>query len=356
VTAHSAGRSLGHFPADASGEISGDITLPAGLNPGVHKLTFLGTNHGTPRRIDVLARIDGRPAGADDYGFYVTGFDHDSSVSVSYGGLDWGSQTPNEEGGVFVEVPLPAPDHPGGVTVTLTGADSGRVVTHTIAPAPPAAGIWARGSAPDAISIDADGLGIDAWVHSDGGVKVRANGSSLTGGVEYATTYTQSGNGLKVAPDPVQVAAGGSPLTVDVAAWRPGGSRATALGSGYRAVPSSACANGRWTPAKSDLGAAVTYVPCAVTLDKAIAGAGALVADGPITVSGSGVHLDATAQGFDLASSDAITVTGSGFQTAAAIWAQRGVSLSGRGAKLACGIYADTVSLTGAGTKISACT
>lgn len=357
ATVHSAVRSLGSFAVDASGEASGSLTLPVDLEPGVHRVTFRGTNHGSPRSIDVLVKIDGRPIGGGDYGLYETDFDHDGSVAVTYGGLDWGSFTPNEEGGVFVEVPLPAPGAPGEVSVTLTGADSGRVVKRTILPAPAAAGVWARGHGSTAVDINANGAKIAAWVHSDGGVRVRGQGNNLSGGVEYATDYVQSGNGQKVSPAPVKVAPGGSPLTVDIPAWRPGGALAAALGSGYRAIPASACRQGAWTAAANDLrGAKVTYVPCALNLVTTGGSATtAFVAEGPIALSATGMRLSATGQGFELASGGAINVTGVGIQMAAPIWAAGAVGVSGDGAQLVCGIYGDSISLTGQGMKIPAC-
>jgi hypothetical protein len=48
--------------------------------------------------------------------------------------------------------------------------------------------------------------------------------------------------------------------------------------------------------------------------------------------------------------------TGSGFQAAGALSAAGGASLSGEGSKLACGLYASTISITGNGTDIAACT
>jgi hypothetical protein len=48
--------------------------------------------------------------------------------------------------------------------------------------------------------------------------------------------------------------------------------------------------------------------------------------------------------------------TGSGFQAAGALSAAGGANLSGEGSKLACGLYASTISITGNDTDIAACT
>jgi hypothetical protein len=48
VRGHSAPIDLGTFTADAAGSISGTVTLPIDIEPGVHKIEFSGTNHGSP--------------------------------------------------------------------------------------------------------------------------------------------------------------------------------------------------------------------------------------------------------------------------------------------------------------------
>jgi len=156
----------------------------------------------------------------------------------------------------------------------------------------------------------------------------------------------------------VQVAPGGEPLTVNVADWRPGGLLATHLGSQYTAVDPSACVSGIWHPALSDLNGTLVYVPCGVDLSASGPINTAIIAEGAITVSGAGVHLTNASLGFSLAagsSGAALNVTGSGFQAAGALWTAGGATLSGEGSKLACGLYASTISITGGGTEIATC-
>jgi hypothetical protein len=81
----------------------------------------------------------------------------------------------------------------------------------------------------------------------------------------------------------------------------------------------------------------------------------AFVAEGNITLSGNGMRLSSTSQGFDLASGGGVSILANGVQTAASIWAAGAVSLAGNGAGLACGIYGDSVSMTGEGTRVAAC-
>jgi len=359
ITGFSSTLNLGAVAVDGSGIAQGSFTLPANLNPGVHKVVFQGTNHGTPRTIEVLVQINGRPRGGEDFGLYFGGFNQDSAVDITYGGVDWGIQVPDDSGGVFVEVPVPVPSQPSSIDVVATGLMSHKVVKQTIVPAPRDAAAWAGGGPSASLSVSGSGITITGWAHSDGSVVVKGHGLTLTGGVEYVTSATMTGSGNTVSPAPVQVAAGGEPLTVNIVDWRPGGAKAVQLGSLYQAVSSSACSAGVWHPNPGDIQGSVVYVPCSVemTLNGPIGSS--IIAEGSITMNGNGTHLTGAATNFSLASAataaNTIVINGSGFSADRPVWAAGGISLAGDGEKLSCGVYGASISVTAGGTELDAC-
>lgn len=358
VQLNSQGYDLGTFTADATGTVSGDITVPVGIQPGVHQLVFSGTNNQSPRSIQVLVQVAGRPKGGQGYGTYLSGFAPGEGVEVNYGGLDLGTSYADQDGGLFLQVPLPAPAAPGSIGLTATGQTSGVTVTEQIAPAPLDAAAWASGGSAR-LSIVGSGIKVTGWAHSDGSVSVSGQGLSLTGGLEYGTTYSEDGSGDSVSPAPVQVAPGGQPFQVDVAEYAPGSPTALALGSAYYAVPASACVDGVWSTSNLAVTASVVYVPCAVDLDTNGPLDISIAATGPISVTGNGAHLEGTAVPFSLASAssgrDAIDVTGSGFSADYPVVGLGGISLDGHGAKLNCGAYGGSISVTASGTALDAC-
>jgi alpha-tubulin suppressor-like RCC1 family protein len=359
ITGFSTAVSLGSVTVDPSGVASGTFTLPASLNPGVHRVEFQGTNNGSPRTIDVLVQIGGRPRGGDDYGLYFSGFAQDSEVDVNYAGLDWGHQIPDSSGGVFVEVPLPVPAVPTSMSVTVTGLTTGTAVTQAVSPAPRAAAVWAGGGSAASLDVSGSGITITGWAHTDGSLSVDGHGIAVTGGAEYGATAAVTGTGNKVSPAPVQVAPGGEPLTVNIVDWRPGGAMATQLGSQYQAVPASACANGVWTPQPGDITGAVVYVPCGVDITLNGPLAASIVAEGSITIDGRGVQMTGVAADFSLASAavgpNAIVVNGSGFSAVRAIWSAGNIALLGEAETLSCGAYGASITVTSGGTEIAAC-
>jgi alpha-tubulin suppressor-like RCC1 family protein len=359
ITAFSSALDLGTVPVSASGVVSGSFTIPPGLNPGIHRVVFQGTNGGSPRTIEVLVQLNGRPRGGEDYGLYFGGFTQDNAVDITYGGLDYGLQTPDDNGGVFVEVPVPIASLPASISVVATGVTSQTVVTQTVTPAPHNAAVWAGGGSSSGVTVSGSGIQISGWVHSDGSVTVNGHGIKLTGGVEYGTSATVTGSGTTVSPSPVQVSPGGEPLTVNIADWRPGGARATQLGGGYQAVPPSACTSGVWHPHAGDIQGSVVYVPCSVEIAGIGPIASSIIAEGTIIVDGNGIQLSGTAANFSLASgatdASAIVISGNGFSAARPLWAAGGINLAGHGEQLSCGVYGASVSATASGTKIDAC-
>lgn len=359
ITGYSSAVDLGSVPVSGSGVVTGSFTLPLDLNPGVHRVVFQGTNNGSPRMIEVLVQINGRPVAGEDYGLYFGGFTQDSQVDIMYGGLDYGLQTPDENGGVFVEVPLPAVTQPLSISITATGLTTHRSVTQAVAPAPHKAAAWAGGGPSADLTVSGSGITITGWAHSDGTVVISGHGITATGGVEYGTSATVTGTGNNVSPSPVQAPAGGEPLTVNIADWRPGGARASQLGSQYQAVPSSACVAGVWHPKRGDIQGAVVYVPCSVELSVNGPIAASIVAESTITVDGNGTQLTGIAANFSLASAatgpNAIAINGSSFNAVRPVWAAGAISLTGEGELLSCGVYGSSISVTASGTEIDAC-
>jgi hypothetical protein len=122
VIIHSPVQNLGSFQVKADGSVEDSLSLPSDLAAGVHKLTFKGTNNGAPRQVDVLAEVPGLPQPGQDYGLYQPGFAGDEKVTVKFGDLEWGSLTPDREGGVFTEVPVPQLQPGEVLPLTLTGS------------------------------------------------------------------------------------------------------------------------------------------------------------------------------------------------------------------------------------------
>lgn len=354
VEVHSAGIPLGSFTADSTGTVAGSLAIPANLSPGVHQIEFAGTNNTSPRSIDVLISVPGRPVGGSDYGMYFCCFPNDSQVDVNIGGLDWGAQPTDEDGGVFVTFPMPDPAKPGTLTVTATGTTSGQTQSRTLDPAPSSAAVWARNPSPSAVTVTG-ARNTFGWLHSDGGVSVSGAQNSLTGGVEMAGGFNLTGAHNTVSPAPVTTPPGGSPLSVDMAAYAPGSPLARSLGSGYTAIPAASCSNGAWSPAPSAIPAGVVYVPCGVTLDGSGAAVTAtIVADGPLTISGTGWSLAPAFQGLGLAAAS-FTLSGTSNTFTGAVWAAGPFVASGSSNTFGCGAYADTVRLSGAKNSFSAC-
>jgi len=126
----------GTFVADSGGEVAGTITIPTELTPSVHRVEFEGTNGNSPRSIEVLIEIDGRPVGGATYATYFEGFVAFEDVAVIYGGLEWFTSEANQDGGILVEVPMVNPVGPATVQIEATGLTSGVTATVDVSPIP----------------------------------------------------------------------------------------------------------------------------------------------------------------------------------------------------------------------------
>ncbi len=125
----------GTFTADGTGTMSGVVTVPLDLSAGVHRAAFAGTNGGQPRAVEIFVEVEGRPAARDSYGIYFDGFVPFEEVSVTFDGLEWTSVDANQDGGTYVEVPVPDSTTPRVFEVVATGAETGEQ-THAFTPAP----------------------------------------------------------------------------------------------------------------------------------------------------------------------------------------------------------------------------
>ena len=105
---HSQTVDLAELTADSTGTVRGSVRVPTDTPAGVHRLTLTGTNGGSPREITVLLDVPGTLQPGGTVGVYLPGFAGDDEVRVEYLGLDWGVFTPDVEGGVLLELPVPA--------------------------------------------------------------------------------------------------------------------------------------------------------------------------------------------------------------------------------------------------------
>lgn len=342
---------LGSVVAGADGVITGQITIPAGATPGVHTVEFAGTNNGSPRAVRVLVELPGSPTAGETYGVYLCCLPADEEVAVDYLGFDWGTYWTDRDGGVYLEVPAPVTDGP--VTITGTGVTTGQSVTHTFTPEiPDQLGLWARAGDAAAVVIDGDGLTADGGVHSDGGVVISADGVKIRGGLEYATTYEHTGHGGSVDPAAAQTAPGGLLTSVELDDWRPGGPVAAELGDRYQSIPPSACVGGVWRAVNGAITGEVVYVPCAVDVVQHGPLAATIVAEGTVRLIGN-VHVT-TAQPFSIISGDDVVFAGAA-RADAPLWGIGDLTVTGRGARLPCGAYAERIAIRAPGVVAAAC-
>jgi len=358
----------GTFIADSGGEVAGTITIPTELTPSVHRVVFEGTNGNSPRSIEVLIEIDGRPVGGDTYATYFEGFVAFEDVAVIYGGLEWFTSEANQDGGIVVDVPMVNPIGPATVRIEATGLTSGTTGTVDVIPVPSSSALWATSDVFDAIRVSGSPT-IDGAVHSEGGIKASGSGS-FDNGAELVGDLDVSGS---VEIDPVvQVEAGAvAPVPVELAATV-AGLVATVE------IAASECSGGRWEPDSDDLVSGVVYVPCDVELkgsrlDGPIGAT--IIADGEIKISGSGVEfavsesLSLVALGVDGAirvsgsrhilgpmfATESIRISGSRHTLTGEAVTLGEFRLSGGNSNIQCGVYASTILLSGGNSTFSAC-
>ena len=361
ITEYSNPTPLGQVTSDAQGTVSLALTLPPST-AGVHTFEFAGqTPTGTMIRKTVRVDFPGRPSG-ETYGTYVCGFTQPSdseyrTVSVAYGGLDVMSLPLDESGCVLVEVPLlRLPRGPFEMPITVTEDATGLSRTVSIRPVPNTFGIWALGSSPSAVNIAAADVTIEGMTHSGGGVTVsaaRVHGDA----VEYGTA-------LSVGPSSstfgavAQVTSPQSPAVADIGDYRPAGPVAQARGDDYHEVPATACSNGTWSVAAAGVPSGVVYVPCAVEITKGGTIHATIAAEGSISVKAAKVAVEPTRATDPAlvtgATGAAVTLLGADAHVSGAIVAASGqVSLAGARGLVRCGVLGETVSISGAKSRVS---
>ena len=386
---------LGSVIADANGVIDASVQLPdvRRAGAGAHTVTFQGVAlEGIGIGKEVRVVYPGRPVGGQSYAAYLCCFDlpvfHDGPITgvadpsaggtpipgdtspggadeslekidVLYHGLVFYTMTPDEDGGVYVELPvLDLPNSSAPVVITARSQRTGKEVSTTIYPIPSVTGLWASSQRPGALVVNGSTTTVTGLVHSDSDVTVTGSGTTFSTGTEYATELTVRGSGHALA-NPRQTAPGGLPSTVDIADYRPGGTRALAAGASYHAIAASDCAGGLWTADAASVPSGVIYVPCAAHITGSTATVDAVIAaEGAVQVSGSAITLGRSRRGepgvVSGATGDgAVRITGSAITVRGTIEALAGsVEIHGSGTVIRCGVIADTIRVAGSHTSV----
>jgi hypothetical protein len=362
----SAPTELGTVTADGDGVVDTDVTLP-NADAGVHTLELQGQTPGETgihKRVRVM--YPGRPSGDGGYATYLCCFAPDTGeseqpeqVDINYLGDVFDTLIPDEDGGVFVELPLlDLLDQPGPITITARSRSTGKTITTSIDPIPSVAGLWATSRDRGALLVSGSRTTVTGRVHSNADISISGSQTAFSAGSEYATNLTVSGTGHTL-PNARRIAAGGLPSVWQVADYRPGGSRALSAGSAYHAIPKTACSNGIWKPRPADIPTGVVYVPCAV----AISGSGStiaalLVAEGAIQLSGTGLVVGPNLPGVPAMLSaatgqNALYVDGTGVKVRGTLQAlDGGATIQGGGGTYRCGITARTIMVSGSGNSV----
>ncbi len=267
--------------------------------------------------------------------------------------------TPDEDGGVFVELPLVDPLlRPDTLTIEARSRLTGKVITETVNPAPSVAGLWATSAAPNALEIIGNSVSTNARVHSESDLALRGRDLRLSGGTEYVRGISVVGIGASINPSAQKVPPGGTPLTRQIAEFRPGGTATLAAGSGYHAIDARECANQVWRPAVNRVLTGVVYVPCAVDIIGLNRTVGAMIAaEGPITVSGTNVRIEPGQPGQPALISgstgaDAIRIVGINARVTGTMFAPAGgVQVIGLGGSFKCGVVASTIRVVGSNSS-----
>jgi hypothetical protein len=366
IVLFSAQTELGKATADSNGVVDTELTLPD-ADAGVHTLELQGpTPGGSGMHKRVRVSYPGRPSGDGGYATYLCCFtptDDDTAqpeqVDVIYLGDVFETLTPDEDGGVFVELPLlDLLDDPSPLTITGRSRTTGKTVTTAIEPIPSVAGLYATRRYGGALSVRARDMVVHGLVHSNGGLTVRGSQIAFTAGTEYATRVKVKGRGIDLS-GLRRVDAGGLPFVWQIADFRPGGTRAVSAGASYHAIPKAACSRGTWRVPASDVPAGVVYVPCAVAISGSHTTIPALlVAEGPIRLNGANLIVDPGPHGpaallTAAGGSRALRVTGSGVQIRGTMQALRGgVRIGGRQGIFRCGVTGRTIQISGASHSV----
>lgn len=352
---------LGTVMSDEHGVVDTIVTLPT-LEPGVHTLQLTGNNPaGTGMTKQIRVQYAGQPAAGTNYATYLTGFTPNTTgselVDIIYHGTVFDTLAPDEDGGVFVELPVfDNSDTLGPIAISGRSRTTGKTSTTTIDPVPAAAALHATSTTKGALRITGSGTSVTGAVHSNADIEITGSKTRLDPGAEYATTLTVRGSGHQV-PEPRKVAPTGAPVTAEVADYRPGGPAALNAGSAYHAIPATSCKNGKWSVTAAAVPSGVVYVPCAVSITGSGRITAQVVAEGSISVTGASLIIgpDTGAPALISAATgdNAVHIAGAGSQIRGAIQARNGqVALTGAAIVLRCGVTAHSIALTGSQTRV----
>jgi len=101
-------KKIGEATADENGIVDTQIVLPE-MSPGVHTIVLESQNNaGAGIAKQFRVEYPGRPRAGESYGIYLKNIAGGAGeeINIIYGGADFGNLTSDEDGGVFVELPV----------------------------------------------------------------------------------------------------------------------------------------------------------------------------------------------------------------------------------------------------------
>ncbi len=290
---------LGTVMSDSNGVVDTVVILPD-AEAGVHTIALQGQTPGEAVLYKQFrVNYSGRPRGDGSYATYLCGFTPNIDFNEKPEHIDivflddvFETLTPDEGGCVFVELPLfNLLNQPDPLTIIGKSQTTGKTVSTKIDPIPSSIGLWAISTKPGALAITGNNITTNGRVHSNADIIIRGSKTSLSAGIEYATTLTVTGSKHNL-PSARKVTAGDLPSTWQIADYRPGGSRANSAGINYHAIPETACTNGVWNVSATDVPKGIVYIPCKVVITGAKATIkAAIFAEGSIKISGDGLTI-----------------------------------------------------------------
>lgn len=347
-------------PDDGMYEFELTVTDSAGFSDADRVMVAVGN-------LDPAADVDFQWASAGDVTLVSGSFDDPGWLDTHTVTIDWGDGTVDGPSGVAVQGSGWGSFYgshifrePGAydVVVTITDDDSGQSsVTSTSHEVLDAVGVWTLSETADpGLAWSGSSATISGRVHSNSSVSFDGSTLLVDGAIEYVTTADVTVNDAQI-PVPTQVAPGPFPVDFRFEDFVPGGPVATSVGSAYHDM-TSACATGTWQPGTT-LGSGVYWVPCAVKVQGSRFGARTtIVAQGTIQMSGARAAFDPYWDGLLLLSnssdpSQAIQLSNARGAYLGVLYAPNGgISMSLSDPRLMCGIYAQTIRLSGASTSI----